>query len=670
MSKLGKLTHGVTGAIQKASSVITTSLKSCDDTSDVISNTNEIYVGPKKQTPWGQELLSHQQQLSTQLAHSTAIEPRVWGDYTFHVNMQWQGRTRTSNGTSDTDFGGVVCINAWSDATGAKRELPVKIKWRRKCAGLTFQTNFSGSKFPVTADDVGCSILAEVTPSTRDMGTAYCEIGPFDLDASMGATLQGYIAANGTTFSVTLVSLGETLNDSILDSEDKTLVLYINNSELRLTRPGPNNVGFLRNWSAPLTAHQNIVSVDILNPCGFTLHFEDTESANSPRPRPVKVAALSRRQRDTIVLTIRAFQAQQLVVSSILLEQVAINTNSKLFGHLATDSSEQVQSPSNYHQASTQLDFYLIFAQLNRQLVDLLEMSNRAQRDKARAIAERDALEKDIDSTIEIYKQLLNEQKVAVAPSPKSGDDSSSDGLSALLGGRENITQRAALMADLQMQLKEAQQQAQKYLDDLESLRRDHNVLKIKLQEKEQQLKAWLEAPTQNMTTDFDEQKASLRERIEDLLHQKNEAESNFHYMKKRYEELETRQKQISHSYVEATESLERREKSSKREIEQFKEKTMELESLLRKRDDEILRLQNEISRTQRDKTNLEKSLDRSRREISDYTKRLADLNPTFLMNNTTMATQMGIDQKDREIEKLKAENETLKRKLRDALQA
>lgn len=157
----------------------------------------------------------------------------------------------------------------------------------------------------------------------------------------------------------------------------------------------------------------------------------------SPGSQVIAVNALSRRQRDIIALTARAFQATKIVNASAILEQIVANTHNRNteFGDISGER--------------TNLDFYLIFDQLNRHLNEAIQVSDQACCERQKAVSERNALEQDLEATITMYQKMLEVGGGEVASSAASPPH--------LL-----LSQKATLVADLENQIKLAQDQARR----------------------------------------------------------------------------------------------------------------------------------------------------------------------------------------------------------------
>lgn len=150
-SRIQSFRHGVSQSLKSA---FTAGLRSCDDATDVFSAGNELVVGSKKRvTAWGSEVVLNPGQATsvpiseklTRIGETSPskFQPRIWGEYRFKVAVTWLTGGRTQE--EPTEVGGFVKVETWTEnAHGRRSALPVKINWRRRCAGVTFPPlNFS-----------------------------------------------------------------------------------------------------------------------------------------------------------------------------------------------------------------------------------------------------------------------------------------------------------------------------------------------------------------------------------------------------------------------------------------------------------------------------------------------------------------------------------------------
>lgn len=444
--RLTFFSHNIQNTIQRAGSVITSSLRSCDDATEVLTSAgNEFLVARQADHTFTERKSVGAESLAKRLAvaahdSKTSSDAQIWGDHRFKLSLTWS----PADGKRDKDsICGTVNVAGWMESShGGRTEIPLRILWQRRCVDQIFPVAFTGTSFPVTADDICCHIRVQVTASQApELGTAFAEIGPFDVDAAMRGTLQDYLHNGGATFLVELLEDSTHTASSTLDADEKSYSLSLSATELKLIKPGPKNVGYTRSWVAGLASQHSLVDLDLSHHAGFklSLKLDDGNIDAKAAPSVIRVAALSRRQRDTIVLTIRAFQSSLIVNTIALLEQIALNTQQKDPGFHATDDQWQ----------RTKLDFYLIYDQLNRQTTEALKIAASASKEKNRAVAERDALEQDINATIDMYQRLLED-----AGSSSQRDDTSKITM--------EITQRAAQFADLQSKNRDLQMQVSK----------------------------------------------------------------------------------------------------------------------------------------------------------------------------------------------------------------
>lgn len=137
-------------------SAISAGLRSCDDTTDVISAGNEFVVGSRKaMAAWGTEVIVPPQEEPRSMTQQftvmgeqrpNRIESHFWGEYSFKVAIQWLDTDQTDNSNVMDQLGGTVKVSAWTENKQDKKKLPlnVQVLWSRRCAGITFpQLNYS-----------------------------------------------------------------------------------------------------------------------------------------------------------------------------------------------------------------------------------------------------------------------------------------------------------------------------------------------------------------------------------------------------------------------------------------------------------------------------------------------------------------------------------------------
>ncbi|EZG84059.1 hypothetical protein GNI_013340 [Gregarina niphandrodes] len=131
------------------------------------------------------------------------FRPRIWGNAEFEIQTDWLigGRQMAVDQTCD-ELGGAIVITAKYKS----QSLPVSVEWSRAYNGILLgDIKVTGNSCPITADDAGCVIKAAITPQrSANLGTAFVEVGPFDMDVSMKQSLLSYLGNKQASFSVDL----------------------------------------------------------------------------------------------------------------------------------------------------------------------------------------------------------------------------------------------------------------------------------------------------------------------------------------------------------------------------------------------------------------------------------------------------------------------------------
>lgn len=119
--KLTLLGTGLSHTIQRAGSVISSSLRSCDDASDILLAGNTEFVVKTKNVK-AESLATHLGSLTRE-----TFKPRIWGDHKFQFSVNWVQNT--------TDSGGSIVIKCWNVKLA---DIPFTVSWQRKYLGVNF----------------------------------------------------------------------------------------------------------------------------------------------------------------------------------------------------------------------------------------------------------------------------------------------------------------------------------------------------------------------------------------------------------------------------------------------------------------------------------------------------------------------------------------------------
>ncbi|EZG84058.1 putative viral A-type inclusion protein [Gregarina niphandrodes] len=210
---------------------------------------------------------------------------------------------------------------------------------------------------------------------------------------------------------------------------------------------------------------------------------------------------MSQRQRDTIVLAVRIFQALKTTEFSVLMEQVLRNT------HQASDQQGGAGDTGTF--VATDVDLLLVLELMAMQAVASLEYAHTMEKEKKNAVLERDSLERDINETLQSYQSLIHEimsnqvdmetlnRHVSQTLSRSVRTSAGSIDLGSLSkhDPPRHDPSRQVNTADykqLQSQLKESQAKSEAYLKEMEGHRIKLNELQRRLNEKDQQLQELL----------------------------------------------------------------------------------------------------------------------------------------------------------------------------------
>eukprot|EP00922_Rhytidocystis_sp_ex-Travisia-forbesii_P071581 GHVS01106802.1.p1 GENE.GHVS01106802.1~~GHVS01106802.1.p1 ORF type:complete len:713 (-),score=153.08 GHVS01106802.1:88-2226(-) len=282
---------------------------------------------------------------------------------------------------------------------GGVLPVPCKFRWRRKLSRGVFVeiANASSNVHQLSADDIATFILVEATPDKAEAadagcwGTAYGEIGPFDVDVRSRQILENGFANGSLRFPVKLVEDTRDGRSGMggVEETNKQLVIHIMTEEVKVLQPGPMNMGYTRKWCAKYGAEYPIISLHNTNAMLFTVSFGTGES--------VSLEAFSRHQRDLIALGVRCFHARSYVSTSALLDLVLPSPDYR--SGRALESAE----------GNGQIDLFCLVEKLRAELNRTVEIADRCLREREKAMVEKESLQAEMTDTIEAFQTQLGD---------------------------------------------------------------------------------------------------------------------------------------------------------------------------------------------------------------------------------------------------------------------
>mmetsp|Transcript_16237 Transcript_16237/g.36399 ORF Transcript_16237/g.36399 Transcript_16237/m.36399 type:complete len:616 (+) Transcript_16237:147-1994(+) len=229
---------------------------------------------------------------------------KVWGDANYTFSLQFEPGSKNP-GVCQT--GAVVA----AACTKTGQTIPLRCRWMRSVGAHTREIpKIAGGMYHASADDVGVYVVCQAEPSGPSSdahGTAFGQIGPFELDPITRMSVEDLVAREGSRFPVRHFRDAE-------DQRPRDLQIHVRPDSVKVVHPGPNN-----EVVAPYTADFPKVILDPQDTCHFRLELSEDREKN------YHFVALSRSSRDLIVLLIRIFHARTYVANSYMLGQVVQN---------------------------------------------------------------------------------------------------------------------------------------------------------------------------------------------------------------------------------------------------------------------------------------------------------------------------------------------------------
>lgn len=327
---------------------------------------------------------------------------KIWGHFgAFHLSLRYVIHPETGESTgqlvadiySPTEQGRPTKED---QQEGGGLPLPCTFRWRRRTTTdtppiLLDIKDVHSNVYQLCADDISTTIVVEATPQPggEPWGTAYAEIGPFDVDVRSRQILDNGIATGSLRFPVKLIKA----TDHIPSDENRQLVIHIMADQVKLLQPGPMNIGYTRKWEARYGADYPELQLNANHALQFTVDFT-TEVT-------VVLEAISRQQRDLISLAIRCFHARSYIATSAILDIVLAHPDRK-----SIDEAEG---------AGGQIELLTLIEKLRAELNRTVQSSERCVRERDRALFEKESLQAEMTDTIHAFQMQLADGNPAYA---------------------------------------------------------------------------------------------------------------------------------------------------------------------------------------------------------------------------------------------------------------
>lgn len=423
-----KLASHAVAAAQAAGASFVAGLKTCDERggASVVASALEIRVDDENDD-------HNIQAPRSRPIPSTGLASMATGKYTTSGNTEGFAVKLTLAETGP--HAGCLVVRAMRSLENDSGDtVPIRCSWYRSLSPKSGVppldvpvTGVTGTVYALSADDVFASLRVEVrSTSPAFPGTAYAEIGPFEVDCATRKNLGNFIAAGKAMFPVQLKGS---------DGEIDHYLLHLSSTEVEL-RPDEGNYGstFKCNYGGDIP----IIKLDPHKTTGFRLTLREGT--------PFYLQAISRTQRDLIAMTFRCFHGLTSIKHSTLLKSVT---------HECLDSG-----------SLPRIDLLLMTTGALSELRDAFAVAEKAIREKSRVVKEKDALEADIEATISSFQAALRS-----ANPNETLQREASQTLAA------EIAKRAAHVASLENELSETKVELKRRIRELETLRKDHGIL-------------------------------------------------------------------------------------------------------------------------------------------------------------------------------------------------
>jgi len=310
---------------------------------------------------------------------------RISGDHRFHFALHFEPRSE-GGGLCQT---GVLVASA-STAPERGQPLPIRCTWKRRIgAHLIEIPGIHGTMYHASADDIGMEIVCQATPTGAvNLGTAFGEIGPFELDPNTRMSVEKLIDSTAARIPV------RHFRDQD-DAHPRDLQIHVLQDHVKVFHPGRDSAS--GEVTAPYTADYPKVVLHPLDTCKFRLELSEEPD------KVYQFVALSRSSRDLITLLIRCFHARKYVATSYIL--------SKLFQNPATPGAPLTQMMSG------DFDIHGLGDRLGKELDRTAGQLEVVERIVRNATEEKTQLQAQLRETIGSYTEAIEKlhQQLAVA---------------------------------------------------------------------------------------------------------------------------------------------------------------------------------------------------------------------------------------------------------------
>jgi len=380
----------------------------------------------------------------------------ISGDNRFHFTLHFERRSEF-DGLCQT---GVLVATAMSSPSNGL-PVPITCHWKRRIgAHLIEIPSIHGTMYSTSADDIGMDIVCQAEAvGDPTMGTAFGELGPFEVDPITRMNLENLISSGATSFPARHCRDQD-------DPHPRDLQIRVTQDFVKVVHPGADRGS--SEVVAPYSADYPKVILHPSDTCKFRLELsEDPEKC-------YRFQALSRTSRDLIALLIRCFHARKYVATSFIL--------SRLFQNPATPGA-----PLTSVQAQD-FDLQGLGDRLGKELdrtVGQLEVVEKVVRN---ANMEKSELQAQLRETISSYTEAIEKLHTQLQVASAQGGPQAAVQLQ-LHEARSSHSKLQLELQELREKIEEEQQKAPKSADagsggstsEVEALRAEIQQLRTRI---------------------------------------------------------------------------------------------------------------------------------------------------------------------------------------------
>mmetsp|Transcript_14345 Transcript_14345/g.25223 ORF Transcript_14345/g.25223 Transcript_14345/m.25223 type:complete len:661 (-) Transcript_14345:73-2055(-) len=562
----------------------------------------------------------------------------VSGDYNYHFTFKLEG-----GGVFQT---GVLVASAENAPGGLP--VPLKCKWRRRVGDMRVEIpSVTSNMYQISADDVGTDIQVEAIPADADdghLGSAFGEIGPFELDPSTRRSLDNALGSGASRFVVAQSKL-----PGDRDNSRSEMVIHVSAESVKVVPMQGGSEVKSREVASEYSPDYPKVIIHPLDTCKFQLIMDHA--------RIFHLQAQSRTSRDLIALTVRCFHAKKyLSTNDILQELFPVNPMGQ--GAPASGSSH--------------LDECILLERLTKELNRSMQQKDTSEKVLRNTHHEKRQLQAQLEETITGFQEVIEGLEVSTQGPSLSTTTSSMPVERLQEQYREVKSQNQALEAELQTmrrQLEEAQRSNKAATAaaggpggrglggassvEVSQLREERNHLQARLRELSsssgQQRDQADQVHTQELkrlrqdVETLHNQKEALRKQLQDGDRARQELQENFLYVKGQLDKVQMKQAQTTAGAGGESKEFERFRENISTVSEERNRLCNRMETLSREIEKEKAYHESSLERVMTANARLMEERDRAEKEVQRLSKLYAESVQQVQSPDTEISASTGV---------------------------